>query len=100
MTTQPFALSITGSDASGVAGIQADLRAFAAAGVYTAPGLTSLTAQHPVEVTEVMGSNASFVKSQLDTVFLGLPVYAMKTAMHKMRSGWLDDSGNRKGVIP
>ena len=81
MKTRPVALSIAGSDSSGGAGIQADLRAFAAAGAYGATALTALTAQNPDEVTEVMGLSASFVKAQIDTVFRGLPVHAMKTGM-------------------
>ena len=81
MKTRPVALSIAGSDSSGGAGVQADLRAFAAARVYGATALTALTAQNPGEVADVVGCEPSFVKSQIETVFRGLPVHAIKTGM-------------------
>jgi len=79
--TRPVALSIAGSDSSGGAGIQADLRAFSAAGVYGATVITALTAQNPGEVTDVVGCTPPFVKGQIDTVFRGIPVHAIKTGM-------------------
>lgn len=81
MKTTPVALSIAGSDSSGGAGIQADIRAFSAAGVYGTTALTALTAQNPGEVTAVVGCEPSFVRAQIETVFNALPVGAAKTGM-------------------
>ncbi|MBM74132.1 MAG: bifunctional hydroxymethylpyrimidine kinase/phosphomethylpyrimidine kinase [Proteobacteria bacterium] len=78
--THPIAMSIAGSDPSGGAGIQADLRVFSARGVYGTTVLTALTAQNPEEVTAVQGLEDHFVKAQAEAV-LKLPVRGIKTGM-------------------
>jgi len=79
--TIPIALTIAGSDSSGGAGIQADLKTFAACGVYGASVITALTAQNTRGVTDVHVVPAEFVTAQLDAVFSDLDVRAVKTGM-------------------
>lgn len=81
MTMTPVAMTIAGSDSSCGAGIQADLRMFAARGVYGATVITALTAQNPVEVTGVVGIAPEFVKAQAETVLQAFPIRAVKTGM-------------------
>ena len=75
------ALTIAGSDSSGGAGIQADLKAFAAAGVYGTSAIVALTAQNTVGVTAVHEVPADFVRGQLEAVFDDVGVDAAKTGM-------------------
>jgi hydroxymethylpyrimidine/phosphomethylpyrimidine kinase len=75
------ALTIAGSDSGGGAGIQADLKAFAAAGVHGASAIVALTAQNTVGVTAVHELPPEFVVAQLEAVFSDLPVGAVKTGM-------------------
>ncbi len=77
----PRALTIAGSDSGGGAGIQADLKAFAAAGAYGMSAIVALTAQNTVGVTGVHEVPAPFVRAQLDAVFADLGVDAAKTGM-------------------
>jgi hydroxymethylpyrimidine/phosphomethylpyrimidine kinase len=77
----PTALSIAGSDPSGGAGIQADLKTFITLGVYGAAALTALTAQNTLGVTGVHPVPAEFVAAQLDAVLSDLDVRAVKTGM-------------------
>ena len=77
---RPVAMSIAGSDSSGGAGIQADLRVFSARGVYGTTVLTALTAQNPDRVAAVQGLAVEFVEAQAQAV-LQLPVRALKTGM-------------------
>jgi hydroxymethylpyrimidine/phosphomethylpyrimidine kinase len=79
--TTPVALTIAGSDSSGGAGIQADLKTFAALSVYGASAITALTAQNTRGVSAVHEVPADFVTSQLDAVFGDLAVGAVKTGM-------------------
>ena len=79
--TQKIAMSIAGSDSSGGAGIQVDLRMFAARGVYGTTVLTALTAQNPSEVRAVQGLDTDFVRTQIETVLDAMPVAAIKTGM-------------------
>lgn len=79
--TLPIALTIAGSDSSGGAGIQADLKAFAACGVYGASVITALTAQNTRGVSAVHVVPADFVTAQLDAVMSDLDVRAVKTGM-------------------
>jgi hydroxymethylpyrimidine kinase/phosphomethylpyrimidine kinase len=77
----PIALTIAGSDSGGGAGIQADLKTFAALGVYGASVITSVTAQNTLEVTGIHDLPPEFITLQLDTVVRDLPVDAIKTGM-------------------
>jgi hydroxymethylpyrimidine/phosphomethylpyrimidine kinase len=77
----PIALTIAGSDSSGGAGIQADLKTFAALGVYGASVITALTAQNTRGVTAVHEVPAGFVKLELDAVYSDLDVSACKIGM-------------------
>ena len=79
--TTPIALTIAGSDSSGGAGIQADLKTFAALGVYGASVITALTAQNTRGVTGVHAIPADFVTAQIDAVFGDLDVKAVKIGM-------------------
>jgi hydroxymethylpyrimidine/phosphomethylpyrimidine kinase len=79
--TTPVALTIAGSDSSGGAGIQADLKTFAALGVYGASVLTALTAQNTRGVSGVHLVPADFVTAQIDAVFDDLAVKAVKIGM-------------------
>jgi hydroxymethylpyrimidine/phosphomethylpyrimidine kinase len=77
----PVALTVAGSDSSGGAGIQADLKTFAALGVYGASAITALTAQNTREVRSVEVTRASFVVEQVQAVLDDLDVGAVKTGM-------------------
>ncbi|WP_291686276.1 bifunctional hydroxymethylpyrimidine kinase/phosphomethylpyrimidine kinase [Bradyrhizobium sp.] len=79
--TTPIALTIAGSDSSGGAGIQADLKSFAALGVYGASVITALTAQNTRGVTGIHQVPADFVTAQIDAVFSDLAVDAVKIGM-------------------
>jgi len=79
--TTPVALTIAGSDSSGGAGIQADLKTFAALGVYGASAITALTAQNTKGVTGIHAVPAEFVTAQIDAVFSDLDVGAVKIGM-------------------
>ncbi len=79
--TIPIALTIAGSDSSGGAGIQADLKSFAACGVYGASVITALTAQNTRGVTATHAVPPDFVAAQLDAVFDDLDIRAVKIGM-------------------
>ncbi|HKO69454.1 MAG TPA: bifunctional hydroxymethylpyrimidine kinase/phosphomethylpyrimidine kinase [Bradyrhizobium sp.] len=79
--TIPIALTIAGSDSSGGAGIQADLKTFAALGVYGASVITALTAQNTAAVSAIHDVPAEFVSAQIDSVFSDLDVDAVKIGM-------------------
>lgn len=79
--TLPIALTIAGSDSSGGAGIQADLKTFAACGVYGASVITALTAQNTKGVTGIHEVPADFITAQIDAVFTDLDVRAVKIGM-------------------
>jgi hydroxymethylpyrimidine/phosphomethylpyrimidine kinase len=74
-------LTIATSDSGGGAGIQADLKAFAAAGCHGMSALVALTAQNTTAVTEVFTLPPEFVRAQLDAVFGDIGVDAAKTGM-------------------
>jgi hydroxymethylpyrimidine/phosphomethylpyrimidine kinase len=77
----PIALTIAGSDSSGGAGIQADLKTFAALGVYGASVLTALTAQNTQGVSDIHDVPANFITAQLNAVFSDLSISAVKIGM-------------------
>ena len=77
----PIAVTIGGSDASGGAGIQADLKTFSALGVYGASVITAITAQNTKAVGAIHGVPAEFVAAQMDAVFSDLDIGAVKIGM-------------------
>ena len=79
--TTPVALTIAGSDSSGGAGIQADLKTFAALGVYGASAIAALTAQNTKGVTGIHAVPADFLRAQIDAVFSDLEIGAVKIGM-------------------
>jgi len=82
----PVALTIAGSDSSGGAGIQADLKTFAALGVYGASVITALTAQNTKGVSGIHVVPAAFITAQLDAVLADLDIGAVKIGMVAERS--------------
>src|SRR5437879_2065601 len=76
-----IALTIAGSDASGGAGIQADLRTFAAFGLYGTSALTAVTAQNTVGVTAVHALPADLVTAQIEAIAGDIAIHATKTGM-------------------
>ena len=74
-------LSIAGSDPSGGAGIQADLKSFSANGVYGMAVITALTAQNTCGVTGVETVEPAFVTAQIDAIFADIRVDAVKIGM-------------------
>lgn len=77
----PIALTIAGSDSSGGAGIQADLKTFSALGVYGASVITAVTAQNTKGVAGIHDVPSEFVAAQIDVVFSDLAVGAVKIGM-------------------
>ncbi|MGB9824868.1 MAG: bifunctional hydroxymethylpyrimidine kinase/phosphomethylpyrimidine kinase [Candidatus Hydrothermia bacterium] len=76
-----IALTIAGSDSSGGAGIQADLKTFEAFDVYGMSVITALTAQNTFEVTGIFPATPEFVELQIRTVFADIVPDAVKTGM-------------------
>ncbi|MGP8021078.1 MAG: bifunctional hydroxymethylpyrimidine kinase/phosphomethylpyrimidine kinase [Limisphaerales bacterium] len=81
MTHCPVALTIAGSDSGGGAGIQADLKTFAAFGVHGASAITCLTAQNPRRVLAVESTTAKMLRQQIEAVFQELHPAAVKTGL-------------------
>ena len=79
--TPPTALTIAGSDSGGGAGIQADLKTFAAHGVHGTSALTAVTAQNTTDVRGVVALDPSFVRLQVETVLDDFAVGGVKTGM-------------------
>lgn len=77
----PIALTIAGSDSGGGAGIQADLKTFAALGVHGTSAVTCITAQNPRGVTGIQPIRADMVRQQIEAVFAELSPHAIKTGM-------------------
>lgn len=80
-TARPVCLSIAGSDPSGGAGVQADLKTFSALGVYGAAALAGLTVQNTQGVRDARGLDPAFVVAQVAAVVEDLPVAATKIGM-------------------
>jgi hydroxymethylpyrimidine/phosphomethylpyrimidine kinase len=105
----PIALTIAGSDSSAGAGIQADLKTFAALGIYGASVITALTAQNTSGVFATHDVPAKFVGAQLDAVFSDLNVVAIKIGMVSSRGAieaiaasldrWRDSKGVSNVVL-
>ena len=74
-------LSIAGSDCSGGAGIQADIKTFSALGVYGASVITSITAQNTQGVRGIQAISPEVLKGQLDAVFQDITIDAVKIGM-------------------
>ena len=77
----PNVLSIAGSDPSGGAGVQADLKAFSALGAYGMCALTALTAQNTLGVRDVLPIDPAFLRAQIEAVFDDVEVAAVKVGM-------------------
>ncbi len=97
--TIPIALTIAGSDSSGGAGIQADLKTFAALGVYGASVITALTAQNTRGVSGIHRVPAEFVTAQIDAVFCDLDVKAVKIGMVAQLCDHRCDRGRAGAVV-
>ncbi|GAB2625943.1 hydroxymethylpyrimidine/phosphomethylpyrimidine kinase [Paractinoplanes abujensis] len=80
-STPPVVLTIAGSDSGGGAGIQADLKTFAALGAYGTSVLTAVTAQNTLGVTAIHPIPVDVVAAQLEAVLADLPVVAVKVGM-------------------
>jgi len=77
----PVALTIAGSDSGGGAGIQADLKTFAALGVHGTSAITAITAQNTIGVTAILELPPSLIRQQIDAVVEDIGVQAAKTGM-------------------
>ena len=75
------ALTIAGSDSSGGAGIQADIKTMTANGVYAMSAITALTAQNTTGVTDIMEVTPEFLAEELDRIFTDIYPDAVKTGM-------------------
>ena len=75
------ALTIAGSDSSGGAGIQADIKTMSANGVYAMSAITALTAQNTTGVYGIQEVTPDFLANQLDCIFTDIPPQAVKTGM-------------------
>ncbi len=79
--TLPIALTIAGSDSGGGAGVQADLKTFAALGVHGTSAIACLTAQNPRRVLGVEACSPKMLRQQIEAVFAELKPAAVKTGM-------------------
>ena len=77
----PTAMTIAGSDSGGGAGVQADIKTFAALGVYGTSTLTAITAQNTVGVTAVHEIPTDVISAQIDAVLTDIGADAVKTGM-------------------
>jgi hydroxymethylpyrimidine/phosphomethylpyrimidine kinase len=79
--SKPVALTIAGSDSGGGAGIQADLRTFAALGVQGTSAITCVTAQNPGVISRLEACSPKMVRAQIEAVFSYFPPAAAKTGL-------------------
>ena len=77
----PVALTIAGSDSGGGAGIQADLKTFAALGVHGTSAITAITAQNTTSVTDIFELPTTLIRAQIDAVVDDIGIQAAKTGM-------------------
>jgi hydroxymethylpyrimidine/phosphomethylpyrimidine kinase len=77
----PVALTIAGSDSGGGAGIQADLKTFAALGVHGTSAITAITAQNTTGVTDILELPVELIREQIRVVVVDIGVQAAKTGM-------------------
>ena len=75
------ALTIAGSDSSGGAGIQADIKTMSALGVYSCTVITAITAQNTSNVDHIHPLDAGTVKKQIMSVLSDIPIHALKIGM-------------------
>lgn len=75
------ALTIAGSDSSGGAGIQADIKTMTVHGVYAMSAITALTAQNTTGVSGIYEVSPEFLAKQLDSIFTDIPPHAVKVGM-------------------
>lgn len=81
MKTYPVVLTIAGSDSSGGAGIQADLKTMSAIGVFGTSAITAITAQNTCEVRAIQGIAPDIVRQQIEAVLDDLPCHTVKLGM-------------------
>jgi hydroxymethylpyrimidine/phosphomethylpyrimidine kinase len=81
MKSIPRVLTIAGSDSGGGAGIQADLKTFAALGVYGTSVITAITAQNTLRVSKIFALSTDLVAAQIDAVLQDIGAQALKTGM-------------------
>ena len=81
MTRIPTAMTIAGSDSGGGAGIQADLKTFAALGVYGTSAITAITAQNTLGVTAIHEVPVEIIAAQIDAILTDIGADAVKTGM-------------------
>ena len=98
-------LSIAGSDPSGGAGIQADLKTFSAFGVYGLSVIASLTAQNTRGIREVFDLPPAFIRQQLNTIYRDFTINAVKIGMLRTKgaievvSRWLAENHQKNIVL-
>ena len=78
------ALTIAGSDSSGGAGIQADMKTMSALGIYSCTVITAITAQNTLNVDHIFPLSANIIKKQIISVLSDIPVNAIKIGMVTM----------------
>ena len=81
MTRVPKAMTIAGSDSGGGAGIQADLKTFAALGVYGTSTITAITAQNTTGVSAIHEVPVEVIRAQIDAVLIDIGTDVVKTGM-------------------
>src|SRR5258708_584153 len=81
LQSPPVALTIAGSDSSGGAGIQADLKTFSALGVYGLTAVTCIVAETPGKVSRIEPVSVEMVREQIEVLTKSFPIAAMKTGL-------------------
>ena len=85
-STLPPVLTIAGSDSSGGAGIQADLKTMLANGVFGMSAITAITAQNTMGVTGVQNITPDMVAAQIDAVYTDIPPARSRSAWYRRRN--------------